>query len=199
MIRRLLLIGTLLALAACQQTPPPRQALFVVLPGADGHIGAITVNDGRGEVLLDSAYAASEIRGGTVARVQTSESEVARAFGPALAARPILPAHFRLYFESGGNRLTADSEAVYRSVFDDIKRRPVYEVEVIGHTDTTGVAARNQSLSQQRAAAIRDRLVRDGVTVDAIITAGRGELDLAVPTARNVDEPRNRRVEITVR
>ena len=199
MRRGLILLGALLALATCQQTPAPRQALFVVLPGDDGHIGAITVNDGKREILLDRPYAASESRGGVTAPVQTSEVEVRQVFGAALAARPILPVHFRLYFQTGSDRLTPESDAAYRAVFDDIRRRPVYQVEVVGHTDTTGVAARNQDLSQQRAASMRDRLVRDGIAAGAITTAGRGELDQAVPTARGVDEPRNRRVEVTVR
>ena len=56
-----------------------------------------------------------------------------------------------------------------------------------------------QTLSLGRAAALRDRLVRDGIEPDAISVAGRGKLDLIVPTADGVSEPRNRCVVITVR
>jgi outer membrane protein OmpA-like peptidoglycan-associated protein len=120
-------------------------------------------------------------------------------FRRALAAQPTLPQHFRLYFMLGSDELTPESIMAYRSVFDDIKQRPVYQIEVIGHTDTLGDARYNQTLSLARAAAIRDRLVRDGIERDAISIAGRGKLDPIVPTGDQVAEPRNRCVVITVR
>jgi outer membrane protein OmpA-like peptidoglycan-associated protein len=46
---------------------------------------------------------------------------------------------------------------------------------------------------------IRARLVHDGISTGSISVAGRGQLDLAVKTADQVAEPKNRRVEITVR
>jgi len=185
-----------LALAACASE---RQAEFVVLPNPDGTSGAITVDDGKGPVLLDKPYAAEEVRGGVAERVSIAEPEVQRIFGQALAARPILPAHFVLYFILDSDTLTPPSQTRYREVFDDIKRRPAYEVEVIGHTDTLGDRTYNQQLSLRRAEAIRDRLANDGLAKAAIGVAGRGELDLAVKTGDQVSEPRNRRVEITVR
>jgi OOP family OmpA-OmpF porin len=177
-----------------------RQALFVVLPNADGTSGAITVSDNnQNSILLDKPYAASEEKGGTVAATTSDAQQVQQVFGPALAAQPILPAHFRLYFLRDTDTLTPESAQQYRAVFDDIKRRPVYQVEVIGYTDTLGTHSYNQQLSLKRAEAIRDRLIHDGLSANSISVAGRGELDPAVPTAPQVSEPRNRRVEITVR
>jgi outer membrane protein OmpA-like peptidoglycan-associated protein len=95
--------------------------------------------------------------------------------------------------------MTPESKQQYRAVFDDIKRRPVYQVEVIGYTDTVGDESYNQQLSLKRAEAIRDKLIRDGLNPDSISVAGRGDLDPAVPTAPQTPEARNRRVEITVR
>ncbi len=176
-----------------------RQALFVVLPNADGSSGAITVSDGQQSVLLDKPYAASEEKRGSVAATTTDSQQVQQIFGGALAAEPILPSHFRLYFFNDTDKLTPESKLQYRAVFDDIKRRPVYQVEVIGYTDTVGDESYNQQLSLKRAEAIRDRLIRDGLNPDSISVAGRGDLDPAVPTAPQTPEPRNRRVEITVR
>jgi len=198
-MRRLVLMAVVLVLAACAQKPPPQQALFVVLPNPDGSSGAVTILDPQNPVLLDKPYAAGEVRGGHAAAVAMTETQVQQAFGPALAARPILPAHFRLYFLSNSDRLKPDSAAEYAAVFADLKQRPVYEVEVIGHTDTLGDKEFNQALSLKRAEAIKARLVHDGLNGASITTAGRGPLDLAVPTADQVSEARNRRVEITVR
>lgn len=193
-MRRLAAIALACALAACQ-----RQALFVVLPNPDGSAGQITIDDGKRSVPLDKPYAAGEMRGGSAAPTAVDPPQVQQIFGPAIAARPILPAHFRLYFISDSDTLTPESQRLYRDVFADIKRRTVYEVEVVGHTDTLGDQTYNQQLSLKRALAIRDQLAQDGLAPAAIATAGRGKLDPAVATGDQVSEPRNRRVEITVR
>ena len=176
-----------------------RQALFVVLPNPDGTSGAITVSDGQKSVLLNKPYSASEEKGGRLAATTADSQQVQQIFGRALAAEPILPSHFRLYFFSDTDTLTPESQQQYRDVFEDIKRRPVYQVEVVGYTDTLGNEPHNQQLSLKRAEAIRDRLIHDGLNANSISVAGRGELDPAVPTGPQVSEARNRRVEITVR
>jgi OmpA-OmpF porin, OOP family len=177
----------------------PRQALFVVLPSEGGSAGAITIDDVKTVTTLDQPYAVAESRAGSSAPVEESRGNIGEIFQRAIAAQPILPHHFRLYFVLDSDRLTPDSAIAYRSVFDDIKQRPVYQVEVIGHTDTLGDLRGNQTLSLARAAAVREGLVRDGIAPDAISTAGRGKLDPIVPTGDQVAEPINRCVVITVR
>jgi len=194
-VRALAALLLALALGACSEP----KALFVVLPNPDGTAGEVTIEHGKTTVPLDHAYAAGEATGDTAKPVTVDAPEVQQIFGAALAARPILPSHFRLYFISDSDTLTPASQQQYRDVFDDIKRRKVYQVEVIGHTDTMGVQSYNQQLSLRRAKAIRDRLVHDGLSAASISVAGRGELDPAVKAGPNVREPRNRRVEITVR
>ena len=195
MWRTILALASMLLLAGC-----PRQALFVVLPNAEGSgVGAITVEDGKTVTTLDQPYAAAETRAGSTAPTAETQGYISVIFRSAIAARPILPHHFRLYFILGSDELTPESKAAYGAVFDDIKQRPVYEIAVIGFTDTVGDPRYNQALSRRRAEAIRDRLVRNGLDGKAISTAGRGEHDLLVPTADQTPEPRNRRVEITVR
>src|SRR5215472_9047491 len=189
----LLVLGSL---GGCAQK---QQELFVVLPNPDGTSGAITVTEGPNSVVLDRPYAAEEVKGDQLKPTTSDSTQVEQVFGSALAAQPILPEHFRLYFLKDSDVLTAESRQQYQNVFADIKRRPVYQVEVIGYTDTLGEQAHNQQLSLKRAAALRDELVRDGLNPDSITIAGRGELDPAVPTGPHVAEPRNRRVEITVR
>jgi len=187
------LVCTIL-LAGC-----PRQAVFVVLPSEEGDVGAVSVDDGKTVTTLDRPYATAESRAGSSEPVEESRGDIDVIFRRAFAAQPILPQHFRLYFVLGSDELTPPSATAYRLAFDDIKRRPVYQVEVVGHTDTLGDLRTNQTLSLARAAAVRDRLVRDGIEPDAISIVGRGKLDLIVPTADGVAEPRNRCVVITVR
>jgi outer membrane protein OmpA-like peptidoglycan-associated protein len=177
-----------------------RQALFVVLPHPEGGgAGAITIDDGKTVTILDQPYAAAESRAGSSEPVAESEGTIRVIFRRAIAAQPILPRQFRLYFILGSDELTAASRIDYRNVFGDIEQRPAHQIEVVGHTDTLGDLRSNQALSLARAAAIRDKLVRDRIDRGAISIAGRGKLDLIVPTADQVPEPLNRCVVITVR
>jgi outer membrane protein OmpA-like peptidoglycan-associated protein len=188
-------------IAAC----PPQERFpderYVVLPNADGRpgSGAIIVSRGASATTLDQPYAAAELRDGTSEAVAMNPAETQVIFQMALAARPALPVHFRLDFVLDRTDLVPDSMIAYRSVLQEIKKRPAYEVEVIGHTDTLADNAHNQRLSMDRAMAIRGALIRDGVDQNAITILWRGEREPLVPTGKGVAEPRNRRVEITVR
>ena len=196
-MRRLALLAlALLALTGC-----PRKELYVVLPNADGRPGAgkISVNEGNTATVLDQPFASAEARGGRASAIPPDPKETQTVFAQALAARPRLPAHFRLYFLLDTAVMTPESGSRYLGVLDNIKQRPAYEVEITGYTDTLGSEAYNAGLGVERAAVIRDALVSGGVDPKAITAAGRGKLDPLVPTADQVPEPRNRRVEINVR
>jgi len=139
-------LASMVLLAGC-----PRQALFVVLPNAEGGgVGAITVEDGKTATILDQPYATAESRAGSTAPTAENQGNISVIFRRAIAAQPILPHHFRLYFILGSPELTPESKIAYRAVFDDTKQRPVYEIEVIGFTDTLGDLTYNQALSLRR-------------------------------------------------
>jgi outer membrane protein OmpA-like peptidoglycan-associated protein len=106
---------------------------------------------------------------------------------------------FILHFLLDSDEFTPESKVVVESVLRDIARRPAPEVVVIGHTDTVGADNYNDRLSLQRAGRIRSRLIELGVASERIETSGRGKRELLVPTADQVAEPKNRRVEIVVR
>lgn len=72
-----------------------------------------------------------------------------------------------------------------------------YKFRIEGHTDTVGTPDMNKSLSDQRAAAVASYLTtKFGVTPDRLQPVGLGEDGLLVPTASQVAEPRNRRVQV---
>ncbi len=195
-------LALVVAVAACTQPEPPRlgETLFVVVPDADGKVGQITVNDGTSEIVLNQAYEAAHVtQEGTVEKADFRESDVDEIFAAALAAKPIPPQSFILYFEFGTDTFTNDSVYEFEKVFADIWSRQHFAVDVIGHTDTKGKQAYNAGLSLERAEAVRERLVERGIDSDTVSAIGRGELDLLVDTPDATAEPRNRRVEITVR
>jgi len=72
-----------------------------------------------------------------------------------------------------------------------------YRFRIEGHTDTVGNAALNQTLSERRAAAVRDYLIHTyGVDPARLVAVGFGESQLLVPTPPQTPEARNRRVQV---
>lgn len=175
--------------------------LVVVLPESNGHVGAVEVEPGPNQTVLNKAYLAARPRpGANPAKVFTiDEARVNRIFGPALAALPAPPKTYRLYFENDSTVLTADSQPRFEAVFADIAARSAPEIVVTGHTDTFGTVEENDALSLDRAREVSELFVQRGIPRSAIKIAGRGSRELAAPTGDQVHEPLNRRVEITVR
>ena len=203
--RTALLVVAVAATAGCAT---PRNDLVVVLPEEGGKVGAVVVTDARKqETVLSTPYASARTeppgmldldRSSRMKAAPSSAEEVKKTFGPALAAQPARPVSLLLYFTEGST-LSDESKAVVDKMFAEIARRPAAEITVIGHTDTVGNDAFNDKLSLERAQAVREILIGMGVAPQNITAAGRGRRELLVPTGDNVNEPRNRRVELNVR
>jgi outer membrane protein OmpA-like peptidoglycan-associated protein len=109
---------------------------------------------------------------------------------------PPAPRQFTLFFRFESDDLTDESRAPCRPFFLP-SRVPAAEVLVVD-TDTTGTAAANIELDS-RAGMMRRLLLEAGLDASFIEVTSHGEANLLVPTADGTLEPRNRRVEITVK
>lgn len=199
------LLGLVL-LGACAQQQPRGAAggtTVVVLPRAsDGHVGAVVVRplDGGEPVLLNKAYVAASV--GDSQKVQTSTVDSKRLneeFGSALAAMPSRPVSYLVYFVEGTDELNPDAKRTIDSILAETAARPSPEISVVGHTDFLGTDEYNDTLSLQRAKRVRDLLVQRGIPAKIIQVSGRGKREPLFPAPPGAAEPRNRRVEITVR
>jgi outer membrane protein OmpA-like peptidoglycan-associated protein len=179
-----------------------RNDLYILLPGAGGAVGALVVShEGRALTLSQPLAAAKIERAGVIVPTRTTEAEMRQVFGAALTAQPPRPTSFVLYFLLDSDELTAESQRLVANVFGEISRRPAPEIEIIGHTDTMGTEEHNDRLSLQRAERVRSSLIQRGIGIPpgSLHVAGRGKRELLVPTADQVAEPKNRRVELIVR
>jgi len=204
------LISTLL-FAACaaprpQAVAPPPAAepknTVVLLPGADGQVGHVIVSNQAGQRTLDRAGTATRIFDAGTAPTEPatiSAMEIEATFGAALAAQPTPPRHFILYFNQGSTELTPASRSDVSAIVAVIREYASVDTSVVGHTDTAGDARVNQGLSLRRALAVGALLVAGGIDPGALEITSHGEANPLVPTGDNVSEPRNRRVEVTVR
>ena len=183
-------------LGACA-TP---QGTVVLLPDTDGKDTARAGQSGRqGTAARQALCRGPSHQQRPAAGDLECRSRCNAQFGSALAARPLPPAQFTLYFVEGKDEFTDESKRAFDNVFAEIAKRPVPDVLVIGHTDTVGTDAFNDALSRQRAEVVRSALVARGIAAENIVVVGRGKREPIVPTADGVAEARNRRVEILVR
>ena len=179
----------------------PGQVLVVLLPDTDtGNVGRAVVSNAEGSTELVTAWASTRVTMTEAPRIRMlNESQVKQRFGDVLATLPPPPRHFTLPFRFDSEELTDDGQRMVQDVLQAVKSYPVPDVVVVGHTDTTGTPESNAELGLRRANAVRSLLVAAGLTLSTIDIRSHGEAELLVPTADGVFEPKNRRVEITVR
>ncbi|PHM16617.1 MAG: hypothetical protein CJD30_10690 [Sulfuricurvum sp. PD_MW2] len=104
-----------------------------------------------------------------------------------------------LNFASSSSVLPVSAETDVNALTDFMKENPAASITIIGHTDSTGKAAKNQLLSENRAQALGTRLVQNGIAANRIKTSGKG---LSQPIASNKTpsgRAQNRRIEIQIR
>jgi OOP family OmpA-OmpF porin len=198
---RLLLLPTALItllLAACS-TPGTR---VVLLPQADGRPSAVVVRAKDGEEILSQPYqratAAVGAKGAPVVD-QADSAKVEADNKPLFDMRPPPPQRYTVFFEVGGTTLTPASQQIMTEALAAALARSGGDIVVTGHTDTKGTGESNDQLSRRRAQEVVQLFVERQFPANRVEAVGRGERDLAVPTADEVDEPRNRRVTIEVR
>ena len=160
----------------------------------------MVVQEGGREVVLNSAYASAQSgAGGRLEPGQASPDQVRAVFGDALSAEPPRPVTFILYFVEATDQFTPESQLLVDQIMLAIASRPAPELTVSGHTDAVGTDQYNDALSLRRAERVRVLLIGRGIAPDSVRAIGRGKREPRVQTPDGVAEPRNRRVEITVR
>lgn len=172
--------------------------------GAGAVIGALSKGDGnRAEGALKGAVIGGALGAGVGYSLDKQEAELRRVMDS------------RVVITNTGDRLivtlpqdilfATDSTAVQPTLQSDLaalaQNVQIYQnstLQVIGHTDSDGAASYNQQLSEGRAQAVANVLVRNGVPSSRIQTFGRGE---SQPIASNLNasgKAQNRRVEIVI-
>lgn len=170
-----------------------------LLENPDGRSGnQVVVQGDRGQQILDRPGMAAPLDG-SKAPAPIDPEQVKRDFAAALSARPALPMRFILYFESGGAQLTTESQALVPQIVEAVRSRVAADVSIIGHTDTVGAAQANEALGRERAHSVAALLRVAGLQIRAVLIGSHGESNLLVMTPDESSEPRNRRVEVTVR
>lgn len=112
---------------------------------------------------------------------------------------PPRPEEFLVFFDFDSSRLTPEALDILKSAVNVATKGNYKRFVVTGHADRSGTTDYNLALSQRRADAVKKELRALGLPSGEIFTEAKGESIPLVPTADDVQEPQNRRVEIGMR
>ena len=102
-------------------------------------------------------------------------------------------------FESGRDIIDPDSAGVLDRLIETALRCPSATIEVAGHTDGDGEDAFNQALSEKRAQAVVNYLVKAGLPADRFTAVGYGSTQPVASNDTDEGKARNRRIEFLAR
>ncbi|MEX2048807.1 MAG: OmpA family protein [Gemmatimonadota bacterium] len=103
-----------------------------------------------------------------------------------------------ILFAVNQSTLQAAGQTNLRDLTTSLEEYEGTEVLVVGHTDSTGEEAYNQSLSERRADAARTFLIGSGLDGSRVRAMGRGELEPIATNDTDAGRQQNRRVEIAI-
>ena len=175
----------------------------MLLPGADGKTGALVVTHAGQQATLDNAYATARVKDpGEIERGQTDATAVRDAFAPALSALPPRPVTFVLYFLEATGTSSRRSRAVgCRRSSPEIAKRRRARRSSWSATPIAWAPSPTTTLLSLRARRARARRCSCSSASRAIASRSPAAASASPwsPTEDEVAEPRNRRVEISVR
>ncbi len=109
------------------------------------------------------------------------------------------PANFIVFFPFNSDKLTDEARETVISAANKAKAYSRPSIQVVGYTDTAGTEPYNQKLSEMRSQAVAKVFESQGIPASVILTSGKGQHELAVPTPDNVPNPGNRRATIIIK
>jgi OOP family OmpA-OmpF porin len=173
--------------------------------------GTLAVSDREVKLSGDALYdgAAAQIRAGLgkdfpqgfQLKPEISVKPAAAPVDPTVCQQLFsdLLAKGKIRFEQGRGTLDPDSTALLDRLIEIALRCPTAAIEVAGHTDGDGEDAFNQALSEQRAQAVVDYLVKAGLPASRFTAVGYGSTQPVAGNDTDEGKAQNRRIEFLVR
>lgn len=102
---------------------------------------------------------------------------------------------YGITFDVGKSTIKPESMSEINRIVTLMTENPSLKFSVEGHTDNTGNAASNQTLSENRSKAIVDKLVEMGIAADRLSSSGKGQNSPIADNSTDEGRAKNRRVE----
>ena len=103
-----------------------------------------------------------------------------------------------VFFESGSANLSPNSQIELQALADLLNENPTMNIQINGHTDNVGNETDNLKLSQNRAQAVVDYLIKKGIATNRLKSAGFGETRPIDTNDTPVGRRKNRRTEFLI-
>ncbi len=148
----------------------------------------------RTEALhVEVLYGASERSPMYIGPIRIAESEL--SLYDALMAEGRVATQ-GIFFTTGSAQIRPVSTPTLQEMTQMLQQHPDLRLRIEGHTDDTGNAASNQTLSERRAHAVRAYLVRQGIAANRLEAVGLGQTQPVADNAAPEGRQQNRRVEL---
>jgi len=172
--------------------------------------GTLVVSDREVKLSGDAFYdaAAAQIRAGLKDFPQGWQFKADISVKPASA--PVdgtvcqqlfsgLLAKGKIRFDSGRATIDPDSAGLLDRLIETALRCPSANIEIAGHTDADGEDGFNQALSEKRAQAVMDFLVKAGLPAERFTAMGYGSTQPVASNDTDEGKAQNRRIDFVVR
>jgi OmpA-OmpF porin, OOP family len=173
--------------------------------------GTLVVSDREAKLSGDALYdaAAVQIRGG-LAKDLPKDWQLKADISVKPAVAPVdatvcqqlfsdLLTKGKIRFESGRATIDPDSAGLLDRLIETALRCPTANIEVAGHTDTDGENGFNQALSEKRAQAVTDYLVKAGLPAGRFTATGYGSTQPVASNDTDEGKAQNRRIDFVVK
>ena len=173
--------------------------------------GTLVVTDREvklsGDALYDAAVAqmraslARDFPQGWQAKADISVKPAAAPVDPTVCQQLFSEslAKGKIRFESGRATIDPDSAGLLDRLIEIAMRCPTADIEIAGHTDADGEDAFNQALSEKRAQAVLDYLVKAGLPASRFTAMGYGSSQPVASNGTDEGKAQNRRIDFLVR
>jgi OOP family OmpA-OmpF porin len=102
----------------------------------------------------------------------------------------------KVFFDSGKSTLRTESNKALDDLSEFMKNKKTMKIEIAGHTDNVGDKAVNEKLSQERASAVRNYLLKKGIAADRVVAKGYGDTQPIESNETAEGKQKNRRTEV---
>ncbi len=103
-----------------------------------------------------------------------------------------------LQFDSGSANIKPASVGRVNNLYNAMKEIPTLEIQIAGHTDNVGKPEENQKLSEARANAVKDYLVKKGIAANRISAKGFGDTEPVASNTTDKGRAENRRIAVNI-
>jgi len=103
--------------------------------------------------------------------------------------------NLQIHFAFDSYKVNEASKVKVKEFAEFLKQVPIYEVTIIGHTDSKGPESYNMKLSVKRANAVRELLIKEGIDSKILKIKGMGETQPIATNKTREGRAKNRRIE----